>query len=78
MVFDEHYMDTVDMESKDRKTAKSIFPACIYLLHTELNGDILCNLYILYKVSVHTVFQQSVLTSLGGRRYGGVSGHCNR
>ena len=26
------------MERKDRKTAKSIFPACIYLLHTELNG----------------------------------------
>ena len=48
----------IDMESKDRKTAKSIFPACIYLLHTELNGEIPCNLYMLYKVSVHTVFNR--------------------
>ena len=46
------------MESKDRKTAKSIFPACIYLLHTELNGEILCNLYMLYKGSVHNVFNK--------------------
>ena len=46
------------MQSKDRKTAKSIFSACIYLLHTELNGEIPCNLYMLYKVSVHTVFNR--------------------
>ena len=41
-----------------QEIAKSIFPACIYLLHTELNGEILCNLYMLYKVSVHTVFNR--------------------
>ena len=48
----------IDMERKDRKTAKSTFPASIYLLHTELNGEIPCNLYMLYKVSVHTVFNR--------------------